>query len=85
MTMSAGTHGIIDTHTSSIPTKPIHPNWLNPRNWVTVSDPYAIDATHAPTSSARSAFWTASRDAPRPAPVRARGTRGTARGARWGS
>ncbi len=59
--MSAGTQGIIETHTRSIPTKPIHPNWLKPRNCVTVSDPYAMDATQAPTNSARSAFCTASR------------------------
>ena len=38
-TMSAGTHGIIDTQTSSMPTKPIQPNWLKPRKSVTVSEP----------------------------------------------
>jgi len=38
-TMSAGTHGIIEIQTSNIPTKPIQPNWLNPRKSVTVSEP----------------------------------------------
>ncbi len=74
-TMSAGTHGIIETHTSSMPTKPIHPNWLNPRKSVTVSEPYAIDATHAPTSSARNAFCTASRRASAGSWPRARNSR----------
>ena len=59
-TTLAGRQGIIEIHTSSIPKKPIMPNWLKPRNCVTVSEPYAMLATPEPTSSARNAFHTAS-------------------------
>ena len=71
-TISAGKQGIIEIHTSSIPMKPMTPNWLKPRKRVTVSEPYAMLATAEPTSSARNAFHTASRRARSVAMPRAR-------------
>ena len=35
----AGTSGMTESHTSSMPTKPMVPNWLKPRKFVIVSDP----------------------------------------------
>ena len=35
----AGTSGMIESHTSSIPTKPMVPNWLKPRKRVMTSEP----------------------------------------------
>jgi len=50
---SAGSTVIVASHDAAIPTAPIAPNWLNPRNAVSISEPYAIAAARDAVAVAR--------------------------------